>query len=126
MEKITCSKNVFDLVGRYHQNHDAGIISAVMLNSQYEVIDTDHTVGDLLSDYHSPVVKAIDNPDCRSVILVYDTARNTPEPTSKEIESVAGITNMLRSVQMSLTDVVVIGNGCWFSFSDERTYKVQN
>jgi len=69
------------------------------------------------------VKRALDN-YAGNVILVHNHPSGNPHPGSSDIRATSSLKEALRPFDIALMDHVIVSDGCYYSFADERMIKI--
>lgn len=106
-------------------SHEESWIIYLNRNNAVEGLEqlTSGTLTATTFDTRGIVRRAIEKNAC-SVILSHNHPSGDPRPGQADIECTHRIREALRAFEINLLDHIVISDGCFFSFADEKIYPI--
>ena len=103
------------------------LMTVIFLNSKNAVIHTElHSIGtlDAAAVYPREIMKIALLKDAASIIMVHNHPSGDPEPSLCDKEITEDIFNAGRLLGVRLLDHVILGNDCYYSFSNSSSLPV--
>ena len=122
---ITSPRHALNFVKQYNDAPDSGIVSVLRLNARNEVIGVTRSESQLNEEWRlSTVYDAVQEKGCVSIVVIYGKPDASLSANGQEVESIGDLHRKLKSVSVSLCDVIAFGTSRFYSFADERIQKL--
>ena len=121
---VNTPMKAYSIIRSHHENMNTGLISVIICDKERKVIDITQRVGDLTEDWHSTLADAVECKGHDGIVIAYnkDGKRYTDDA---HVKAIGDLHDALNDCGISLYDVLVCGEGKFFSFADERLYKTE-
>ncbi len=122
-QKITCAKDIVDLLLPHVRDLKTEVFKVVYLDNNNRIIDiTDAAIGTV--DHAFPIIREIIHSAlqkfAKSIVCVHNHPSGETAPSAQDKKFTKELCDAARLMEIKVLDHIIIGNDKYYSFADER------